>query len=323
MKFFQVFFTTALLISLGNAVEIQVDCKFILYQGEYTCKLSEIEVPDDRNASFIIGGDHLSGAEDDDVKKILVTHSSIPFIITPLFAKFQSASLYINDNGGLKRIQSNAFLGARNLKVVVINKNENLRVIEPEAFVGLSQLLRLDLSSNSIESLDETSFSGLNEIQVIDAEKNQISELPANIFASLKTLKQVVLSNNILTALYGRLFANNPNMGIVDFMRNKINAIDRTFLDGLYQLQYANMKQNECVDDEWFVRESVTIETVRGDLEQCFRNAEYVEPTTTTTTTTTTPQPEPEPENHFRRFILEVFGPLNLKFENGTQVVKV
>jgi hypothetical protein len=83
------------------------------------------------------------------------------------------------------------------------------------------------------------------------------------------------------------------------------------------------MKQNECVDDEWFVRESVTIETVRGDLEQCFRNAEYVEPTTTTTTTTTTPQPEPEPENHFRRFILEVFGPLNLKFENGTQVVKV
>jgi hypothetical protein len=157
----------------------------------------------------------------------------------------------------------------------------------------------------------------LSAVEELTVQENKLVELPVNVLSTLKALKRVRLIQNNLTSIDEQLFASNLDLIEINLADNQINAIGRNFLNGLSKLRKLNLVNNQCVNYSFSnIGLATSDEQVRNILEQCFRNAEYVE------TTTTTPQPEPE-QDHFRRFILEVFGPLNLKFENGTQVVEV
>jgi hypothetical protein len=120
-------------------------------------------------------------------------------------------------------------------------------------------------------------------------------------------------NNNFLTSLNGRLFANNHEIIVISSSNNQINAIGREFLNGLPHVALVDLTGNVCANRYWLIGGPITINQVIADLETCFRNV--VEPPTTT--------PLPEPDNELRRFVLELRGPLSLRFENGTQIVTV
>jgi Leucine-rich repeat (LRR) protein len=301
-NFFLVLIISAFATAKGQT--IQLNCRFSLVGTNYICILQDITVPDNQNAAISVGGVHQSGRGNNDVNQIMLTNSNIRFVITQLFSTFPNVEYFLINNGGLTRIQPNAFTNSRKLNQIVINRNPNLRIIEENSYAGLAQVQTLEVFSNGIEAIHPSAFSGLSSLSKLSLHQNKIRQLPANIFSSLSLLASIRLEDNLLTSLDGQVFVNNPRLTSINFQNNQINAIGRDFLDNLKSLISINFSQNICVDKTWKIEGLVTIETVHADLENCFANSA-------------------KPENEIRRFMLEVRGPLTLRFENGTQIVEV
>ena len=77
-----------------------------------------------------------------------------------------------------------------------------------ESARGLQILQNLDISGNSISSLDEDIFDRLSNLRELDLNNNQLSSLPANIFNGLSKLQKLHLSGNQLGDLPPSFFQN-------------------------------------------------------------------------------------------------------------------
>jgi hypothetical protein len=148
-----------------KAQTIPVICRFTNNGNQYVCNIDALTIPDNQNADISIGGTHLPGFSDIQVTGIMINNSNIPFVITQLFTRFRAVQNFFIINGGLTRIQSNAFNNARNLREIHIRLNTNLRTIESNGFAGLAAVTELNLFSNSIESIHEDAFTGLSSLR--------------------------------------------------------------------------------------------------------------------------------------------------------------
>lgn len=292
-----------------EAQTFNLACDFRLVSGFYGCYLDGVTVPDNEELNIVVSGTHLVGRTNADVQDVFINFSNIPFIVRQLFISFPNLSSFHIWQSGLTRLRSGDFANASSLRFLLIRNNPNLRTIGENTFVGGSNILSLDLMVNGIESIHETAFNGLTTVGSILLNTNLLSSLPVNLFASLTSLNTVFMSNNNLQSLDGRLFANNRQLHQLQISQNQINSIGRNFLDGMNLLQILGLNGNRCVSNNWQIDGNfVTLETVRQGLQVCFDN--FVEP-------------GPEPEGELRRFVLELRGPLSLRFENGTEIVRV
>jgi hypothetical protein len=257
----------------GNAQTIHLTCDFLFPWDHYTCQLGGVLVLDNPNANFVFGGTHVAGFTNNDVVRVWITNSNIPFIISQLFVTFPNINWVTINNGGLKRIQSNAFANARFLEQLRIQNNPNFATIQSNAFVGLSQLRELELGANIINSVQASTFSGMTSLQRLTLRQTRISHFPANVFSLLPSLTNVFFHENLLTSLDGQLFSNNRQLISMTFTSNRINAIGRGFLDGLNNIRYVEMFNNICINNIWFINSSSEIPTIVEGLEPCFRNA--------------------------------------------------
>jgi hypothetical protein len=294
-----------LYLSTVKSEDVNVDCSYSLWESVYTCTVALLTVPDDPSINFIIEGSHLAGRTDNDVRRINVYFSDVPIVISQLFEKFPNVEFLDSVSGGLRRIQSNAFASAENLRRINIGGSRSFETIEANAFVGARRLVDLDLNINGIETIHETAFNGLDSLENLELHSNRIRELPTNVFASLPSLKRLDMFLNSLRTIDGRLFANNSRIQFINLAQNLIDEVGRSFLDGMNQLDFLSMRGNRCLDIAWRIGGATTIETIRRELEPCF------------------PKSEPKPEGELRRFVIEVQGPLKLMFENGTEIVTV
>lgn len=310
MKFVQTLITVLVvqLITVQGQT-VNLNCNFLLLNDDtYVCRLSQITINDNQNANIVIGGTHVTGKNDNSVASIEIVNSNIPFIVPQLFTTFPNAYLFIVISGGLTRIQRNAFLNATNLRQISIHFEQRLSSIEENAFNGASNLNELDLGENRIENLHQASFNGLRALQRLFIDYNQIRQLHQATFSQLPLLKSIIMSRNQIESLDGRIFSNNPQITTIMISQNRINALGRNILDGLTRLKNFAAIQNVCVDNSWNLSLTAeSIEIVILALEPCFSNAVV-----------------PPPEDHEpRRIVVELRGPLTLRFENGTEVVRV
>lgn len=176
------------------------------------------------------------------------------------------------------------------------------------AFDGAPNIEVLDLSRNEIETLHDDSFTGVPEIYLLYLEDNAIVNLPPNIFRSLPEHLELVVMNNQIELLDGRLLENTSRMLGLSFGGNRINAVGRTFFDGFGSntVLVIDFEQNICIDSFWFATGEVNLDDVRREMEQCFANSG-----------------EPPVPDDVRNFIFELRGSLVLRFENGTEVVRL
>jgi hypothetical protein len=304
MKIFAVF----PLVAVFSAQGFNLECRFRLSGGSYGCFIEGVTVSNNENMNIVITGSHLEGFNDLDVQDISITDSSIPFIIRQLFTTFPNASSFILTRSGLTRITAGDFTNARNLRFVTARYNPNFCSIEANAFSGASSISNIDLSTNGIETIAAGAFIGLSTVRALTLDNNRISELPATLLESLTNLNTFGARNNTLQRLDGRLFANSRLVFSIHFSLNQIDSIQSSFLDGLNSLRNLNLNNNRCVSYNFIIDGAgVTLDRVRRDLNLCFEN--FVE--------------TPEPEEELRRFVIEVRGPLSLRFENGTEIVRV
>lgn len=307
------------LLSTAHAQSMNINCNFVISSALYSCHLIGVSVADNENADIIIGGNHLPTRTNNDVRRVFISFpSNIPFIIRQLFTTFPNVGDFQIVNGGLTRIQSNAFADARNLRTVDITACLQFRAVHSNAFSGATGLVNLDLDVNRVETIHESAFEGLRLLQSLVLNSNQIRDLPRNIFRSLTTLRVLILSTNQLETLDGTLLSDNRQLTHLDLGWNQINAIGRNFVDNLLSLRSFDTERNICVSQHFVIAGPVTLETVRNGLATCFNNSDDL-----ITTATPPTAPTGVPDDNTRRFILELRGPLTLRFENGTEIITI
>lgn len=294
-------------LSAIKAQTVNINCNFIDINGFYSCQLSGVAVGDNENQNIVIDGQHLSDRNNALVNRAEISDSNIPFILTQLFTTFPNLAVLQISNGGLTRFQPRAFWDAANLRFMGIRNNQ-IRTINANAFEGAWNLQTVDIVSCRVASIDEKAFYDLPGLTTLSLSENELQQLPVNLFSSLPTLSSLFLTSNKLESIDGRLLSNNLAMRFIDLENNQINAIGRNFFANLTQINFFNILRNRCASNFWVVNGgTVTIETIREGLSVCFDN--FVE--------------TPEPEGELRRFILEVRGPFSLRFENGTEIIRV
>lgn len=287
--------------STVTAQTLNVTCRFELpTQFTYTCFISDVTIPDDDNLDIVFVGEHLDGRGNDDVDMVVISSSSIPFIMPQLFTTFERF-VVLRYSSNLTRIQPNAFANASNLREFHIEEAPELLTIPENAFVGAVRLVFMQITDSGIQTIHENAFNGLPEFAALYLNRLQIRELPVNVFRPVPTMFLVSLDGNLLESLPGRLFEANPLVFALFLRDNRINAVERNFLDFMPALEQLDLRNNICANQEWdTVFPGVDLETIREGLSVCFDNFEPV-----------------------KIFHIELRGHMTIRDVNGTEVISL
>lgn len=148
-------------------------------------------------------------------------------------------------------VHEETFMGLENLVVLDLSSNK-LKTLQ-KFFEPLSSLVKLDLSSNLIEKIDSDAFSGLTSLRDLTLQKNNLKFINPVAFELLPSLEFINISFNKspLRAIPGELFETNSHLKQIYLIANKIRTIDPKFLEhSKPALEITSLRQNLCVDDD-------------------------------------------------------------------------
>lgn len=270
----------------------------------YFCDVREFVITQNETLSVAFVGDHIPGRSNIDVDLIHFQHyPPVPFFVTELFTTYPNLRRMNLNQGTHLNIQSGSFENALNLENLEIS-NSNV-VLSDFALTGAGNVTVLQIADCESLRIDEFAFAGLGSLKTLFILRSNIHQLPGNIFSSLVNLEQFSLHQGFVETIPSNLFANNHLLTSISIIGNPIDAIERTFINHLGQLQsliLSGQFGNEtCLQDGgwWNVRESW--EEMHRVLEQCYRNYEELP----------------------RHFSMELRGSLLIRDRNGDVVVRV
>jgi len=96
----------------------------------------------------------------------------------------------------IKMLESAAFAGLKRVTNLMLDHNPNLIVIEPRAFVGLTSLRHLNISSTSVQILHENVFLQMSSLQTLVFRQNGLKVIDKGAFNELTSLVSLDLRDN-------------------------------------------------------------------------------------------------------------------------------
>lgn len=135
---------------------------------------------------------------------------------------------------------------AKALHILMLRRNHinNLR-----GQLDLPQLIRLDLSYNGIETIDEECFSSLPRLRFLVLSHNNVHKLLPKLFRKAISLVELKLNDNRISSVGGGVFNYLRRLEILDLGKNKICDVDglaRYTLPHLNYLKELILKEN-CI----------------------------------------------------------------------------
>ena len=109
----------------------------------------------------------------------------------------------------------------------------------------LAGIRRLDLSSQSISSLQSGDFSDLPALETLRLNGNQLTALPADVFAGLSSLRSIVLNGNGLTSLPAGVFSGLSALQAIWLHGNALTSLPSSVFSGLSSLQDLLLNTNK------------------------------------------------------------------------------
>ncbi|XP_026679314.1 toll-like receptor 7 [Diaphorina citri] len=136
-------------------------------------------------------------------------------------------------------------------------ENNEISQIAPNAFVALSSLRILNISSNHLVSLPEGLFSSCRDISEIYAQKNSLVELSRGLFHKLEQLLVLDLSSNHLSSNHidETTFIGLIRLIILNLSNNELTRIDAKTFKDLVFLQRLDLRNNSIgyIEDNAFL----------------------------------------------------------------------
>ncbi len=122
---------------------------------------------------------------------------------------------------------------------------ESIASLQPGDFAGLTALQRLDLDNNDLEALPANIFDGLPALLILGLGDNDLEALPATIFVGLTALQELDLSANSLSSLDANIFVGLTALQRLDFGDNDLEALPANIFDGLPALLILGLGDND------------------------------------------------------------------------------
>lgn len=135
------------------------------------------------------------------------------------------------------------FAGLEKLQYLDLSRN-NISVLDSVVFCELGALLTLNLSGNSLESLDSQCFAGLDKLEELDVSRNSVSVLERAVFSNLGQLLRLNLSRNSLESIDSKCFTSLEKLQQLDLSMNSICVLEGVIFSDLGQLLRLNISGN-------------------------------------------------------------------------------
>lgn len=245
-----------------------MNCEFSEY-WEYQCLLEDKTVLDPTQ-DIMIFGQHLENRTDDDVRLVRITNSNTPFIIPQIFTTFRNViDLYI-DNSNLQSIRIPDTVQLHEINIY----GNNISRLESGSFDGQTHLWYLNLRDNGIREIDEDAFVGLGSLETLDLIGNHIENLTPQTLHPLTNLTLLDLQRNNLTRIDDELFAQTPSIRYLYLEHNQIEEISPRLISRLDHIGYINLLGNSCVDRSFPLNtnDDFTFIVFHNSLQSCYNN---------------------------------------------------
>ncbi|KAB7493595.1 Leucine-rich repeat transmembrane neuronal protein 2 [Armadillidium nasatum] len=135
-----------------------------------------------------------------------------------------------------------------NLQILNLSQNK-LRNVSEETFVGLYNLLYLDLSENSLDFSENNDTEIEFPIPKLYKETNMIkrksSSLPLTVFKDIYRLRSLNLKSNEIHFLFPEIFENFTQLKEIDLSENRIRSWDIPIFNKSDQLQIVLLRNND------------------------------------------------------------------------------
>lgn len=141
-----------------------------------------------------------------DLGELILQWNSIETLLSRKFLLLRN--LYNLDlrNNRIVVIKEHAFAGLRRVTSLLLNLNPTLETIEAEAFVGLSNLLHLNISDSNIHKLEKNIFWGLTSLQTLEFRGNGLEKISGGSFLGLESLVSLDLRENDIMEFSQEIF---------------------------------------------------------------------------------------------------------------------
>lgn len=130
-----------------------------------------------------------------------------------------------------------------NLHKVVL-RDCGLETIHTAAFNGLKIIIEIDLSSNSIHTLQPGTFSETVKLRVLLLNQNQLRSLENNLFFNLTHLQKVLLSDNKLEYIGERTFQDLPALQSLSLDGNNFRTLQLQSFESLPKISSLELRNN-------------------------------------------------------------------------------
>ena len=117
--------------------------------------------------------------------------------------------------------------------------------LESGDFAGLTALAALDLSENRLTSLPEDVFSGLTALETLTLHENRLNRLPAGVFSGLTSLRTLVMTRIRLESLPSGVFAGLTSLQTLELQSNFLESLPSDIFSGLNSLRYLRLYFNQ------------------------------------------------------------------------------
>ncbi|XP_043860160.1 toll-like receptor 5 [Dromiciops gliroides] len=121
-------------------------------------------------------------------------------------------------------------------------------IIEPDhdtfAALGMSSVIKMDISHGFIFSLNFHLFETLKELKLINLSYNKVNKIAKETFYGLDNLQILNLSYNLLGELYNSDFYGLPKVAYIDLQKNHIGVIQQQTFKHLKNLQTLDLRDN-------------------------------------------------------------------------------
>lgn len=144
--------------------------------------------------------------------------------------------------------------------------------LRSKAFLGLSNLQKINLKYNKIDCLEDEAFYGVENLKKLYLSHNKIQKLNDQHFSNLQCLESLHLDNNKLEAIPQNVFMNNCQLKILQLGSNKILTIAEGafIINGNLKILYLN--DNYCIESDIFIYPERNVSLLNDRLEGCYNH---------------------------------------------------
>lgn len=188
----------------------------------YTCESFNLRVQHENTKVSSIFGQHESGLTNKNVQALRNIFTRSPHLPQDLIKHFPNLlHLYVPSS----RVQ---FVTRRN-------------------FVGMTNLVTLDLRFNEIEFLPNDTFLDLFSLEILSLGGNFLKKLPTNVFSNMLNLRFLDLSDNELLFMDDEMLSTNTELEEILLNHNRIRAINSNF-EKFKDIGFIDLRGNICID---------------------------------------------------------------------------